>query len=60
MNPWGLAGMVAVLAMSIGIFWHRHWEDQHPKVTSCYSVLATTPDSSGNFPLVSHCYTERR
>lgn len=60
MNPWGLGGMIVVFALTLGLFARHHWEAEHPKVTSCYQQLAVTPDSSGNYPLVAQCHTERR
>lgn len=60
MSPWGLGGMLVVALITGLLFARHHWEGEHPKVTSCYQQLATSPDSGGNDPLVSKCYTERR
>jgi hypothetical protein len=61
MSPWGLAGMVIVLVLSIGILARRHWEDQHPEqIVNCVQTISRHLDSTGAYPVVTKCYSERR
>jgi hypothetical protein len=61
MNLWGLAGMVIVLVLSIGILVRRHWEDQHPeRIVNCVPTISRHLDSTGAYPVVTNCYRERR